>query len=322
MYDKVKQADHVLDDHDMACRLAGVPVTRRAAPLSTQRAAGNGVRERPTGDNVRERPSDDVRERAAGSDLQERAAAGNAQERAGDDAQERPTCDNGHERPGDDVQEDCIKKPDAQPDDLKKRVACIDPADSRDAEDSCIKRRKVGGDTDNTTQTDCASCFERFSAFDILQLYCKREDDDTPHAYCRDCLTGLFDASITNSSLFPPRCCSKIIPLFSCTPFLSKDLIARFVEEKEELDTQNRTYCSNPSCSKWTRPNFIIAEVAKCPGCSLETCTICQSKQHEGLCPEDSGVKQLMGFAEQKKWQTCPNCKNMVELDRGCYHIT
>lgn len=33
-------------------------------------------------------------------------------------------------------------------------------------------------------------------------------------------------------------------------------------------------------------------------------------------------MKELMGVAKRNRWQTCPNCKEIVELDQGCYHIT
>lgn len=170
--------------------------------------------------------------------------------------------------------------------------------------------------------TKCASCFEWYSIFEVLKLSCKRKDDTEFHAYCKACLEGLFDASISDSSLFPPRCCANIIPLFLCKPFIRPETAQRYIEKKEELDTPDPIYCSNPDCAKWIRPTHIQAGIATCQKCEQKTCTTCKTKQHQGLCPEDTGVKKLLGFAEQKKWKTCPKCKNMVELSRGCYHIT
>lgn len=154
----------------------------------------------------------------------------------------------------------------------------------------------------------------------MLRLPCKGDGNGEHHAYCRECLRGLFQSSLTDPSYFPPRCCSKIIPPFDCAPFLPQPLIARFMERHEELRTVDRTYCSK--CTKWIWPDNIKAEVGTCADCKVKTCTTCKGKQHDGLCPEDKGVKQLLKFAKQKRWQTCPNCKGMVELERGCYHIT
>ncbi|KAF1959256.1 hypothetical protein CC80DRAFT_324070 [Byssothecium circinans] len=168
----------------------------------------------------------------------------------------------------------------------------------------------------------CSGCLEPHPGFDTLELPCKRPEELTNHAYCRDCLAGHFDSSITDPSSFPPRCCTRIIPLFNCLPFLPNELVERFVERREELDTPDRTYCSNPECSKWVKPQNIAAGIATCSVCSSTTCTTCKGKQHDGLCPEDQAVKELMGVAESKRWKTCPECRNMVELELGCNHIT
>jgi hypothetical protein len=84
----------------------------------------------------------------------------------------------------------------------------------------------------------------------------------------------------------------------------------------------DRTYCSNSTCSKWIRPVNIAAGIATCAECYQKTCVTCKKKQHDGLCLEDKDVKELMSVAKAKRWQTCPSCKEMVELDKGCYHIT
>jgi len=236
---------------------------------------------------------------------------------------------------------------------IAKRPAYQDPADLREQEDGLTKRRKIGdgsqeqlvvddsindvprmlgvsvpvvdkgkSKTSPATHAVCSSCLEPCPKFDVLQLSCKDPDEFENHAYCRECLQALFEASVTDPSLFPPRCCSAIIPLFSCVPFLPKATMARFVERRDELETPNRTYCSDPKCAKWVKPISITAGVATCHCCSRQTCTTCKQKKHDGLCPVDENVKELMNVAEKRRWKTCPACKNMVELAQGCYHIT
>lgn len=214
----------------------------------------------------------------------------------------------------------------------KKRVAFVDPAVLREQEDGRTKRGKPDEadasssatleNSDIINKGTCASCLDLHYRYDLLQLGCKDEGDLETHAYCRDCLQRLFESSVTDPSHFPPRCCSKIISLFACTPFLPQPLIAKFVTRREELGTPNRTYCSNNKCSRWVHPAKIVANVATCSDCSQQTCATCKAKQHNGLCPEDKAVQDLLNVARQKRWQTCPNCKEMVELERGCNHIT
>jgi len=232
----------------------------------------------------------------------------------------------------------------AGPSKTQKRAAYMDPAILRERDDGRTKRPKhdiecgdlassldgalaaksvpLAEKPSTVSRGTCSSCLDMHPMHDMLQLPCKDDDEPENHAYCRDCLQRLFQSSVTDPSHFPPRCCNKIIPLLSCTPFLSQPLIATFVERREELGTPDRTYCSNNTCSKWVRPADIQANVGTCANCKEKTCITCKGKHHVGLCPEDKDVKDLMSFAKEKRWQTCPNCREMVELERGCYHIT
>lgn len=168
----------------------------------------------------------------------------------------------------------------------------------------------------------CSACLDMHPIQNTIKLQCKNAGDAEAHAYCHDCLIHLFEACITDSSQFPPRCCNQILPVFACIPFLPPTLFARFVARREELETPSRTYCSNALCSEWIRPANIVANVATCPTCIQTTCETCKRGQHEGLCQDDMDVKKLMDVAKEKQWQTCPNCNEMVELKGGCYHIT
>lgn len=45
----------------------------------------------------------------------------------------------------------------------------------------------------------CISCLEHKKFFDVARAPCN-------HEYCRECLEELFETSLTDESLFPPRC--------------------------------------------------------------------------------------------------------------------
>jgi hypothetical protein len=170
-------------------------------------------------------------------------------------------------------------------------------------------------------QATCVSCFENFANSEVCQLLCKTSGETECHAYCRECLAGIFEASLSDPSLFPPRCCSEPIPLPTTLYLLPQGLHERFLSKQEELDTPDKTYCSDPACAQWIRPTSIEAGVAICRECQKRTCAFCKKEHHEDLCPEDEDVQKLMKFIRKRKWQTCPSCKNVVELRIGCYHI-
>lgn len=55
----------------------------------------------------------------------------------------------------------------------------------------------------------CIACQKLFRLSDTARVPCN-------HDYCRDCLQDLFRASITDDSLFPPRCCRQPLQLGQC----------------------------------------------------------------------------------------------------------
>ncbi|KAH9873267.1 hypothetical protein J1614_005665 [Plenodomus biglobosus] len=169
--------------------------------------------------------------------------------------------------------------------------------------------------TDDVTM--CVACMEAVPVTATLTLACEPE----AHTYCRACLEDLFSSSIVNTDLFPPRCCKIPIPIEICRAILPKDLVKDFDLKIEELAIPNPTYCSNANCSKFIRPNKITADIATCVYCHQKTCVRCKATQHNGLCPEDPHVQLLLDAAKRGKWQQCTNCKNMVELDYGCFHM-
>lgn len=174
---------------------------------------------------------------------------------------------------------------------------------------------------DRSSHGVCSACMEQHPRFDLLELACKRKDETTSHAYCRTCLNDLFESSLTDTTLFPPRCCRVPIRLSACMHLLPAKLIQRCEEKEVELATANPVYCSNLSCARFIPPRNITADVATCLGCHSKTCGICKNKNHNGVCPKDPTVQMLMDVASEKKWTRCYQCRTMVELLHGCYHM-
>lgn len=171
-------------------------------------------------------------------------------------------------------------------------------------------------------QADCCACGESKPAKKTMELQCS-------HVYCHDCIIDLFDFSLhKDSTLFPPRCCKETIPLYlnmdsleGCHSTLTPDLLAAVEAKKVEYETANATFCSETKCGKLVPDKNISGGIATCSLCTMETCTTCKGKSHEGLYPEDDDTNLFMVTAGKVKWQQCSNCKNMVELDVGCFHI-
>jgi hypothetical protein len=126
-----------------------------------------------------------------------------------------------------------------------------------------------------------------------------------------------------DTSLFPPQCCGKPIPIEVCRDRISKEKIKSFDLRVEELSAENPTHCSNRRCGCFIREKQIKGNLGTCNNCKQMTCTICKRTEHlNELCPDDEGTILLKTEAKLRKWQECQNCRNMVELERGCYHIT
>ncbi|KAK4226406.1 hypothetical protein QBC38DRAFT_230656 [Podospora fimiseda] len=165
----------------------------------------------------------------------------------------------------------------------------------------------------------CVACAEKYIEQEIVLC-----PPPCNHGYCQDCLESLFRASITDETLFPPRCCGQPIPLDTSQALLPRSLVQEFTEKRVEFETPNRIYCFQPTCSAFIPPNRIEQTVAACPKCFCRTCTICKGVAHPASveCPDDPSVQQMNELADQMGWQKCRQCGRVIELNTGCNHIT
>ncbi|KAJ5496439.1 IBR finger domain protein, partial [Penicillium fimorum] len=186
-------------------------------------------------------------------------------------------------------------------------------AETEQAESSAWAARRPRQSRSQTRQ--CVGCGDDAEFFNVARVPCQ-------HEYCRSCLEALFKASITDESLFPPRCCRQPINLSTARIFLKFDLVQLYEKKKVEFETPNRTYCYSTECSVFIGESHIDGEVATCPDCQHTTCTNCKGRAHTGDCPNDSAMQQLLSAAQENGWQRCYSCWRLVELDHGCNHMT
>ncbi|WPH02842.1 putative e3 ubiquitin-protein ligase ari4 [Acrodontium crateriforme] len=163
--------------------------------------------------------------------------------------------------------------------------------------------------------TQCIACGEAKVFYDVARTPCQ-------HEYCRSCIAGLFKASMTDESLFPPRCCKQPIPLQQVAFFLGSELRKEFEVKAVELRATNRTYCHDTRCSVFIPRGEPDDEWVICPRCSKSTCVTCKTAAHTGDCPEDKNLQQLIAVAETEQWQRCYKCNRFVELDTRCNHMS
>ncbi|GAB1313329.1 hypothetical protein MFIFM68171_03539 [Madurella fahalii] len=163
----------------------------------------------------------------------------------------------------------------------------------------------------------CVACCDKKYATDVAACPCS-------HDYCRDCLDSLFKASLTDETLFPPRCCGREIPLQIYRDLVNDaKFMGTFRAKKIEFETPNRTYCHQPACSTFVPPQSIRLNVGTCVRCFGQTCSICKARAHQGSdCPQDTALQETLRLAAEQGWQRCSSCQSVVELHHGCNHIT
>jgi hypothetical protein len=121
------------------------------------------------------------------------------------------------------------------------------PAPSDEILEISHERSLIASNSDplRTKTVRCTACQEFKKFYHVARAPCG-------HEYCQDCLCDLFRSSMTDESLFPPRCCKQQITTALVRIFLTPELVQEYEQKKIEYDTPNRTYCSSPRCVSFT----------------------------------------------------------------------
>ncbi|KAI2463784.1 hypothetical protein F4781DRAFT_106431 [Annulohypoxylon bovei var. microspora] len=161
----------------------------------------------------------------------------------------------------------------------------------------------------------CDACRDRKHFADLARAPCQ-------HEYCSQCLTHIFQNATNDESFFPPRCCKQPIPLGTNLIFLDAAVVEEFCQKALEFSTPRRTYCHNHTCARFIPSTNYANDIATCDQCGSQTCITCKGVSHNGECPNDEQLQQVVQLAQNELWQRCQNCSAMVELDTGCNHMT
>ncbi|KAK4914332.1 hypothetical protein LTR49_017470 [Elasticomyces elasticus] len=161
----------------------------------------------------------------------------------------------------------------------------------------------------------CRACNDHCPVDDTIKATCT-------HVYCDDCLDTLYRASMTDETLFPPRCCRQELPWDKAKHHLDTTLKGEFETKRVELRAKDRTYCHVPTCSVFINPADYVDDDAPCPNGCANTCIKCKQAAHVGECPKNEELEALLATAKLNDWQTCYDCRRMVELKIGCFHMT
>ncbi|KAI7134838.1 hypothetical protein D0869_00383 [Hortaea werneckii] len=185
-----------------------------------------------------------------------------------------------------------------------------------------VKRQRLADDSSRESSSDdpastveCTACCDTTAAEDTIRAPCD-------HAFCDQCLKRQFEGALRDEALYPPGCCKRPIGFLDVKRRLPADLAEIFEAKIEELDSKNRIYCHVPTCSAFIGVDHRNESVATCPACGKETCVKCKAAKHDGDCPEDKDLSEVLTLAKQEGWQKCPGCSRVLELARGCHHMT
>ncbi|ERN14817.1 probable E3 ubiquitin-protein ligase rbrA isoform X1 [Amborella trichopoda] len=190
---------------------------------------------------------------------------------------------------------------------------------------------------------DCSICCEEKQADDMVIMNCS-------HKFCSDCMIKYINGKLQSPKV-PIRCphvaCKHMLSTKECKSFLPISSYGSFLKALEETGAyeSERVYCPFPNCSvlldrrqslsnraSSSSQSEDMGSCVECPVCQRFFCYDCEVPWHSLMsCEEyqnmplderDVGDFTLNRLAQHQKWRRCSQCRRMIELTQGCYHMT
>ena len=134
----------------------------------------------------------------------------------------------------------------------------------------------------------------------------------------------MFEANVDDEYRFPPRCCGVVVPLTVVENQLSPQTRELYKAKIAEYSTPWRLYCSNAQCARFLGARQRKAASTACTDCHVQTCALCTAPAHppSQKCKIDKGMRKALKLGQSNGWQRCPRCRQLVERNDGCYHMS
>ncbi|KAF8412724.1 hypothetical protein HHK36_000693 [Tetracentron sinense] len=188
---------------------------------------------------------------------------------------------------------------------------------------------------------DCSICCKEKPSSMMITMKCS-------HKFCSHCMRKYVDGKLHTSKV-PIRCpqlgCKYYISPRECSSFLPvtcyESLERAFVEAN--FLSPETIYCPFPNCSVLLNPRECLSTWAsssshsdtscvECPVCQRFICVDCGIPWHSSMsCEEYQNLPMeerdalhitLHRLEQNKRWRRCHQCRRMIELTQGCYHMT
>ena len=162
-------------------------------------------------------------------------------------------------------------------------------------------------------EAECTVCGDALEKVRMAILSCR-------HVYRGTCIGEGFSSALRSKKPF--ECCRTRVAIHTISVFLDPGFVATYQAWIAEFDTPNALYCHERRCVAFIPPDSIEADIGACRTCDARTCKLCKQAWHSRVCEGDREGEALLRMAKKQHWQTCPNCKTIVERSKSCLHMT